>query len=328
MPQFLQTPVEFGRRLVDHVMKDDSVGLAAELAYRFFLAIFPFAIFLAALGGAVARALEIQNPAEQAVDLLQDALPEEAATLIGRELQNIVETEQAGLMSVGVLAALWFATGGTNTIIKAANRVYATQESRPFWKRYLLALGMTVLAGSAVVGAFVLFFAGQVIGEDFAGQIGLGEVWGIITILRWPLMVLLLIVAVSVLYRLAPSIKSPPRWVLPGAILFTVGWLVATALFGFYVANFADYAGTYGALAGVVILLIWFYMTAFLLLLGLEVNEVIAEMRDPEGLKRLRHQAGEEVELEEADQRRRPDRERRDPREERTREEEEGTASA
>jgi membrane protein len=295
MPKLLETPVDFGRRLFNHVMEDDAIGLSAELAYRFFLAIFPFAIFVTALGGAIARAIEVENPAEQAVSFLEDTLPAEAATLIGQELQNIVENQNAGLLSFGAIAALWFATGGTNTIIKAANRVHAVQETRPIWKRYPLALGMTLLAGAALIGSFILFISGQVIGEELAEQLGMGGVWGLFTILRWPIVVLLLIVAVSVLYRLAPNLRSPVRWVLPGAILFTIGWIVATFLFGLYVANFADYASTYGALAGVVILLIWFYLTAFLLLLGVEVNEIIAEMRDPERLRDLRRQAGEDL---------------------------------
>lgn len=281
-------PVEFVRQLAGHVMRDDAIGLSAELAYRFFLSIFPFAIFLTALGGAIARQLEVENPADQAVDLLTGILPEQAAGLIGSELQSVIDRESGNILSIGAVLALWFATGGTNALIKAANRVHAVEEARPFWKRYLLALGLTLLAGGAIIAAFVLFVGGRMVGEDLATEFGLGEIWPIVSLARWPIVVMLVVVAVMVLYRLAPALRSPLRWVLPGAVLFTVGWLLATFGFSVFVTQFADYGATYGTLAGVVIILIWFYLTAFLLLLGIEVNEVLAEMSEPERLEELR----------------------------------------
>lgn len=289
MPDALRRPYRIGRRVVRHVIQDDTLGTSAELAYRFFLAIFPFAIFVTALGGFIASRLAVENPAQQAVDSLAGILPQQASSLVQGELQRVIDQQNAGLLSFAAVGALFFATGGTNALVKAMNRAYKVDETRPFWRRYLMALGMTLLAGTGLIAAFVLFVGGQFIGTDLAEQVGLGaELWTAITILRWPLSVALLILAVLVLYRLAPNVKVPLRWILPGAVLFAVGWLVATWLFGFYVSTFASYGSTYGALAGVAILLIWFYMTAFILLLGGAFNESLLHVMDRRELEERR----------------------------------------
>jgi membrane protein len=280
------------RRLGRQVLDDDVMGLAAELAYRFFLALFPFAIFVAGVGAFIARQLDVQNPATVVTEQLAGTLPSEAAGLIEQELRRVIEQQNAGLISFGVLAAVFFATGGTNAVIKALNRAFDVDETRPFLRRYLLALGLTVLAGASLILAFALIVLGQVLAGDVASRFGLGgEMWDLMTALRWPVVVVLLVVAVTVLYRLGPNLRMPLRWVLPGAAIFTVGWLAATWAFGFYVSNFASYGATYGALAGVAILLIWFYLSSFLLLLGAEINDVIAEVREADEVDRRRQDA-------------------------------------
>jgi membrane protein len=289
MPTPLKRLGRLGRRLVHHVMRDDTIGLSAELSYRFFLAVFPFAIFLTSLGGLVASQLDIENPAEQAIEQLDGVLPEDASDLVVAELRTVVEEQQRGLLSFAAIGALFFATGGTNALIKALNRAFSVGETRPFWRRYLLALGLTILAGAGVVGAFVVFIGGAFVGSDLAGEMGLqNEAWTAMSVLRWPAAVVLLAIAVTILYRLAPNIRIPFRWVVPGAALFTVGWLVATWVFGQYVTNFAEYGATYGALAGVAIILIWFYMSSFLLLLGGALNESLMRIGDRRTLEALR----------------------------------------
>lgn len=270
----------FAKRLVGQVLDDDVPGLAAELAYRFFLALFPFAMFVAGLGGFIARQLGVGYPASQATDQLTGALPPEAATLLGRELDRVVSNHSAGLLSIGLLAAAFFATGGTNALIKAMNRAFDVEETRPFLRKYLLALGLTVLAGASIVAAFVLLVVGQVAGTEIARQLGLGgAAAAAISVVRWALTIVFLVMAVLVLYRLGPNVRLDLRAVLPGAVTFVAGWIVATLAFGVYVANFGSYGATFGALAGVAILMIWFYLTAFILLLGVEINDLLRDWR-------------------------------------------------
>lgn len=277
------------RQVYRQAMRDDIMGLSAELSYRFFLALFPFAIFLTALGGFVAAQLPVENPAEQAVQMVGDALPEEAAAVVQSELENIIQQQSGSLLSVGALLALFFATGGTNAVIKAMNRVYGVAEGRPIWKRYLVALAMTLFAGAALIGAIILLGPLRILGPQIAVALGLGETAPtLIAVASGALAFLLLLLAAAWVYRVAPNIRLPLKSVFPGALLFAVAWVVGTLGFFIWVTNFGDYGSTYGALAGVVIVLVWFYVSALLFLLSAEFNEVLHEMRDPAELENRR----------------------------------------
>lgn len=281
-----------GLTLFRQVQRDDVIGMSAELAYRWFLSLFPFAIFLAGLGAFVGRALDVRNPAQVAKDQLTGLLPEEAATLIGEELQRIIESQNAGLLSFGMIAAIWFATGGTNAVIKAMNRAFDVGETRPLWRRYVVALALTVAAGAALLTAFILFVVGQVVAVDVAAELGIsGAAWTVVTLLRWPVAAVLMFLAVAAIYRFGPNIRLRWRWIVPGAIVFTLGWLATTFAFGWYVSNFGSYGATFGALAGVAILMIWFYLTAAILLLGAEINDVLAEHDEPAAVEARRSEA-------------------------------------
>lgn len=285
-----------GRQMFTQVQRDDVIGLSAELSYRWFLSLFPFAIFVAGVGAFVARQMDIQNPAQLAKDQLTGMLPPDAATLIGQELERIIDIQRAGLVSFGMVLAIWFATGGTNALIKAMNRAFDVEETRPLFRRYPLAIGLTLVAGLAVLAAFAIVIVGQVVASDVAADLGIGDtVWGALELLRWPVAATLLFLVVAVIYRVGPNVRLAWRWIVPGALFFTVAWLVATFAFGLYVTQFSDYGATFGALAGVAILLIWFYLTAFVLLLGAELNGVLAEMNEPEELGARREETHEEA---------------------------------
>jgi len=152
------------KQAVKEVGADDVAGLSAELAYRFFLAIFPFFIFLAALGGIVAGALNIQNPAERLVKLIGDQLPSDAASVLETQLRGVIETQNPGLLSFGIIAAIWAASSGFKAVMKAMNRAYDVEETRSFVMKNLVGVGLTVLTGGFAVGAFALVVAGQFLG--------------------------------------------------------------------------------------------------------------------------------------------------------------------
>jgi membrane protein len=286
-----------GERLVKHVLDDDVIGLSAELAYNFFLSLFPFFIFVGALGGFIAAWLGVENPARQLVDMIGDALPPEAAETLEGELEGIIGEQNPGALSFGIIAALFFATGGTNAIIKAMDRAYRVPESRSFWHRYLLALGLTLLAGTALIGAFVLLMVAQIWGGGLAAALGLEGVLGfLLTYGLWPMAFLLILLATTFLYWKAPNIDAEIRWMTPGAVVFLLGWVLATSIFGYWVGNFADYGTTYGTLAGVAVLMVWFNITAFILLLGAEVNAVVDEVLYPDRLEQAREAKRQEFE--------------------------------
>lgn len=287
----------FGKRLLKQVFqKDDVLGLSAELSYRFFLALFPFFIFVGALGGFIAGWLGVENPARQLVTMIGDALPPQAAEIVEGQLDSIVGQQRPGVLTLGIIAALVFATGGTNAVIKAMNRAYDVPETRPFWRRYLLALGLTMLAGASLVGAFALLIAAQVWGGALASAFGLDGAFGtLLQLSLWPVAFLLILLAATFVYWKAPNMDAELKWMTPGAVVFLIGWIVATSVFGYWVGNFADYGTTYGTLAGVAVLMVWFYITAFVLLLGAEVNAVVDEMIDPDRLERKREEKRQEA---------------------------------
>jgi membrane protein len=278
-------PIRASSRVVKEVGDDDLSGAAAELAYRFFLSLFPFFIFLAALGGLISDVFGVSNPTDKIMNELGSALPADASAVLRQQLEQVVESRDIGLLSFGIVGAIWAASSGFGSLMKAMNRTYEVKETRPIWKRYALAIGMTLLAGGAMLAAFVILVTGTVYGLKIAGEIGLdGALATLFTLARWPVVALFLLAAMAFLYWAAPNVDLPFRWITPGALVFAIVWLVMTYLFGLYVSNFGSYNATYGALGGVVILLIWLYLTSFIILLGSEINAVLAQEEVPEKL--------------------------------------------
>jgi membrane protein len=270
--------IRFGKRIFKEVGEDDLSGAAGELAYRFFLALFPFFIFLAAMGGFVADLLGVRNPTQEIMELLGDSLPPDAASVLREQLESVVETRNAQLLSLGIIGAIWSASSGVSTIAKCMNRIYEVKETRPIWRRLLMNIGLTILGGAFAVGCLILLFAGEVAGTEAAADIGLQDQAAMaINLARWPAIFLMLLIATAFLYWAAPNVKLPFRLITPGALVFIVGWLVMSYFFGLYVSNFGSYNATYGALGGIVVLLVWFYLTSFLLVLGVEINAVLTE---------------------------------------------------
>jgi membrane protein len=275
------------RRMVEGLKKDDVSGLAAEIAYRFLFAIFPFGLFVAALGAFVATSLHVDNPAQQVVAGLGDNLPPSIADGLRPELERLLTSARADLLTVGALAALWAATGGTNALVKGIHRAYDVPEQRPFLLRYVVAVGLTLLAAVGAIGSFVTIVGGAMLTQQLAAQIGLGDqAFAVLQILRWPAVFLVLTAAVAILYRYAPSIVVPWRWVLVGAAAFTLGWIAATAALGFYAGNVANYGATYGSLGAVIVLMLWFYLTAAMLLIGAELTAALARELSPSEIRR------------------------------------------
>ena len=255
-----------GRRLITSIREDDVSGLGAEIAYRFLFAIFPFGIFVAALTAFVAQAIGLADPTGQIIGAVGDNLPADVANGIRPQLEAVIGTTRPGLLTVGAIAALWAATGGTNALIKAMNRAYEVEETRPLIPRYATAIGLTLLASIGILVAFVTIVGASLLTTQVVDALHLDPaVVGAISLVRWPIVFVGLSVAVAVLYKLAPNFRAPWRWCLAGGAIFSVGWLLATALFGLYVANFANYSNTYGALGGVVVLMLWFYLSSIVL---------------------------------------------------------------
>ncbi|HET8785600.1 MAG TPA: YihY/virulence factor BrkB family protein [Candidatus Limnocylindrales bacterium] len=276
-----------GNRFLHSIVEDDVSGLSAEIAYRFLFAVFPFGLFVAALGSFVAMYFGIANPADDVVQALRDNLPPSIAEAIRPELQHLLSSARPDLVSLGALAALWAATGGVNAVVKGMHRAYDVDEIRPFLMRYVVAVGLTLVGAIVVIGSFVTIVGGAALTEQIAQRVGLGDVSGtLLSVLRWPVIFAVLTASVAILYRYGPSVAVPWRWIFAGAATFAAGWLIATAALGFYVGHVADYGATYGSLGAVIVLMTWFYVTAALLIVGAEVTATLAHELTPDAIHR------------------------------------------
>jgi len=280
-------PVTFGVDLWRRTREHDVTGLAAELAYRFLFAIFPFGLFLIASAAFAATALGLGDPTGTIVKGLGDNLPPALATAVRPELQHILTQERFALVSSGAVLALFAALTGTMTVIKAMNRAYGVRDDRSFVRRYALGLGLTVGASIGILIAFVTIVGGAFLTEQFASGLGFGSAaFAIVSVLRWPVVFGLLVLAAIVIYRVGPNLQ--PTWgeALRGGVVFAIGWLVATAGFAWYALSLANYDVTYGAVGGIIVLMTWLYLTGLMLLVGAEVVAVQVWRTDPDRISR------------------------------------------
>jgi membrane protein len=279
-------PLRIPVKLFKEAGQDDLSGAATELAYKLFLALFPFMIFLTALGGFSSSLFGIADPTTEIMDSIGPSIPDESETMIRNEITSVVDQKNTALLSFGIVGTIWSASSAMGAMMKGLNRIYEVKESRSMFKRYGIALALTASAGLFIVVSVVIAVAGQAFGESIAGELGMeGTASLLFTIARWPVAAILLMTAVALLYWAAPDTDLPLRWISPGAIMFVLVWIPATFLFGLYVSNFGSYSGTYGALGGVVVLLVWLYLTSYVLLLGAELNDVLIEETAPAPVK-------------------------------------------
>jgi membrane protein len=286
----LPQPVEFGKRLVTQTLADDVPDLAAGLAYRFLFALFPFLIFLAALAAFVAQAAGLGDPTSQIMGAIGDNLPPDVAAQITPQVQQVLGVSRPALLSLGAILALWAATGAIGGLQKAMNAAYDVPETRNFFVKTGGAVVLTLIGSAGILVAFVTIVGGSLLTQQVAKSLGVpAGTWDVASLARWPLMLALVAIAVAILLKFAPNVSVSFRWTLVGGVVFAITWLIATAVFAVYVANFANYSNTYGALGGVIVLMLWFYLTAVLLLVSAELTSLLVKAHEPhkvEGRKR------------------------------------------
>jgi membrane protein len=267
--------------IVRRFQRDDVLGMSAELSFRWLLAIFPLAIMTAAIAGFTADAIGVEDPTQEIIDAAGSELPPAAAETLRPQLDRVLTNRDGGLLSLGLVLTVWAASAGMRALIKGFNRAYGIEETRPYWRQVAVALALTLLTGTSVAVSFIIMVVGGVAAQGVAASLGLGdEAAATIGLLRLPVVVLAIGAASGFLYWAAPARHPPLRWIVPGVLLFVPGWMVATWLFSVFVANFGSYADTYGALAGVIVLLLWFYLTFVVLLLGAQLNVAFERAAD------------------------------------------------
>jgi membrane protein len=263
------------RRVWTSSYEDGVYNRAAELAYFFFLSLFPGVIFISTLLGFV-----FKSNARLTSLLLQylgTTLPGSAFELIRQVITEITRSSGSGKLTFGILAALWTANSGMNSLEDALNAVYKVKESRPLWKTYGIALILTVSASLLIIVALTVFLYGGALIQLISNTIGLKPAfYWIWKLAQWPIAVFFVSLVASMVYYAAPNLeKRRWQWLSPGALFATLGWIAASGLLRLYFHFFTSYAKTYGSLGAVMVLMTWLYVSGTMLLLGAEVNKVI-----------------------------------------------------
>jgi membrane protein len=266
------TWTELLKRTASEMMADNCFGLAAQLAYYFFLALFPALLFLVAL----ASFFPVANLVDTITSALSRVAPYEALKLIQDQLIKISQDKNGGLLTIGMIGTIWSSASGVTAIIDTLNQAYDIQESRPWWKVRLLALWLTIALAIFVLVAFALVLVGPTVAEKVAEWMYLGPVftwtWWI---LQWPVVFALVALAIALVYYFAPDAEQDFVWITPGSVFATAAWVLISLGFKFYVAHFGSYNATYGTIGGIIVLLTWFYVSSLAVLMGAELNSEI-----------------------------------------------------
>jgi membrane protein len=260
----------FLNELFHRFTNDEVPGLSAQLSYFFILSLFPFLIFLITLLGY----LPISQ--EDVLNTIKEFAPGDSMQIIGDTLEQILNEKNGKLLSFGIIATLWSASNGINAIVRAFNKAYDVNESRSFFVARGMAILLTIAMVFVIIIALLLPVFGREIGVFIFSNFGFSHefltVWNT---LRFLVSGIILFIVFTALYFVAPNKRLHIKDGLPGAFAATIGWIVVSLAFSYYVGNFANYSATYGSIGGVIVLMVWFYLSGMIIILGGELNAML-----------------------------------------------------
>jgi membrane protein len=258
---------QLARRTWTQMDQHGTLDRAAVVAYYAMLALVPLLAVVVAI--ALGSAPQITNQIRQ---LSQQWLPAEGNTLIQEQLDKLRQNPPTAVISLGFVILLWSASSLFVAVMDTINACYGVRDNRSWWKRRLLAIGLTVVEAVLFLGAVLSIL----LWPKIMGWIGLGTVAGVVaTVVQWLVVIVVLLISFAIAYYFCPDVEQEWEWITPGSALGVVVLVLLTLAFRFYVQYGSSYSETYGALAGVIITLLWLYLAALALLLGAEINSVI-----------------------------------------------------
>ncbi|HBI7030830.1 TPA: YihY/virulence factor BrkB family protein [Clostridium perfringens] len=269
---FLRKTVIFLVMFIKKIGDDDIFALGAQLAYYMVLSFIPFLMFLMTLVG-----FSHLN-SDAVLNLLSNVMPTEAFNLIQSTVIEIVDIEQTGLLWISIALAIWVSSSGFKAVIKGLNKAYGVKETRSYIKLKLISMIYTILLALIVIATLFLFVFGDVIGDFFMKVLEHPElIYYIWNILRYVVVILIMILFFMFLYNATPCVRLGWLEVIPGAVITTLGWISISYIFAYYVNNFSNYSRLYGSLGAVFMFMTWMFITSMILILGGEINAVLAE---------------------------------------------------
>jgi membrane protein len=277
--------VALGKRLYREYREDAVADSAAVLSFYFVFSLFPFLFFLATL---VAYVPHVEWTTGTLLERLRPLVPGQVMAMLESHVHALVSTPRPHLLTFGLATTLYSATRGVDAARRALNLAYDVRETRSFWRTELLAFGVTIGGAALVMLGIAVLVVGGDVGEWLARRVPVVGVvvrvlhWG-----RWPVTALTILCATALAYGLLPNVRPRHRFLTPGSVFATVSWFVASLGFRYYAGRFGRYNLTYGSIGSAIILMTWFYITGFILILGGEIDAVLAnrarERRDGDG---------------------------------------------
>ena len=269
---FLRKTVIFLVMFIKKIGDDDIFALGAQLAYYMVLSFIPFLMFLMTLVGFSHLNSDV------VLNLLSNVMPTEAFNLIQSTVIEIVDREQTGLLWISIALAIWVSSSGFKAVIKGLNKAYGVKETRSYIKLKLISMIYTILLALIVIATLFLFVFGDVIGDFFMKVLEHPEfIYYIWNMLRYVVVILIMILFFMFLYNATPCVRLGWLEVIPGAVITTLGWISISYIFAYYVNNFSNYSRLYGSLGAVFMFMTWMFITSMILILGGEINAVLAE---------------------------------------------------
>jgi len=282
MLAYFRVPIGWGevvKRTLKESYEDDCLNLAAELAYYFLLALFPALLTLIAF----ASFFPIENLIDNMLTTLGRFVPGDVLKILREQIIEISQGKHGGILTFGFLFTLWSSSGALVSVITTLNRAYDITEGRTWWKVRLVAMALTIAMALFIVISFTLVLWGPTAAEALASRFYMGPafVWTW-KILQWPVVFALVVTGIAIVYYYAPDAEQQWIWITPGSVLATILWLATSLGFKFYVAQFANFNETYGTIGGIIVLMIWLYLTGLAILIGAELNAEV-EHESPYG---------------------------------------------
>jgi membrane protein len=265
----------FTEQLYCRFQDDDVSALSAQMTFYLILAFFPFLIFLLTIVSFT------PVTSEHILGDIQHFLADDTYEIIETFVNDTLETGNTTLLSFGMIGTIWASSNGVMGILKGLNKAYDVEENRPFWKARGLAIIFTFALILVIILSFVLLVFGRAIGEMLFIFLLFPDhfdtIWGII---KYLIPLISMFIVFLFIYKIIPNRKLSIREVFPGAFFATLGWILTSALFAFYVNNFGNYSQVYGSIGGIIVLLLWLFISSLIILLGGEINAVLSFLRD------------------------------------------------
>ena len=262
-------------RTWNDINNNHTLSFAAGLSYYFVLSLFPALITLAT----VVALLPVPDLFNEILSMMARVVPPDSMGLVRTIVSDVIKPNKGALLSFGLLGALWTVSSGFAAMIEGLNIAYDVPETRPIWKTRLLAIGLSFIIGSMFLVALVAMILGPQFGEWLSAKVGLSRAFAIAwPAIRWGITISFVVLAIEMLYFLAPNVKQRFRCTLYGSLISIGTWLALTYLLGLYLRSFADYNKTYGTLGAAVALMVWLYWSGFAILIGAEINSEILQV--------------------------------------------------